>query len=157
MGAGRPSKYESIKPKFKFIKSLIKDGWADKDIAEMLGLANDTLYRYKRKYPEFSECFDKKDNIAEVEQTYFNRLTGRYKATREVYKPDENGELKLVEVQKYEIPLNDGAYKHYLATLCPERWRDNNTNNSDSDLSKITDAIRNVVSERVKEDNKKDK
>lgn len=151
MGVGRPSKYESIKPKFKFIKSLIKDGWAEKDIAEMLGLANDTFYQYKKKYPEFSECFDKKDNIAEVEQTYFNRLTGRYKATREVYRPDENGEMKLVEIQKYEIPLNDGAYKHYLATLCPERWRENR-NDDDTKMGDALDALVNAIKKgKIKE------
>lgn len=128
MAAGRPSKYESeIKPKLKFVRSLVKDGFSQKDIADMLSINEDTLYEYKKKHTEFSECFEKENIIDEVEKTYINRLLGRYRATKEVFEREVDPETKeeqmvLKRVEKYEIPFNDGAYSRYLTIMRPEKW-----------------------------------
>lgn len=140
----RPSKYDAeIKPKLKFLRALVNAGFSNEDIQQMLGIANDTFYQYKKKYKEFSECFEK-ENIAQmVENTYVNRLLGRYKAEKEVYEPDNKGVLKLVRKERYEIPFNDGAYKHYLATIWPDKWRDKATEESDI-VKQFMDAVVNV-------------
>ena len=92
---GRPSKYENqVKPKIKFIKSLVKDGFSQEDIAEFLGISKDTFYTYKKTYKEFSDCLEKDDIIDKVENTYINRLLGRYKAEKEIY------ERKLMKTHK---------------------------------------------------------
>ena len=131
----RPSLYETkVKPKIRFIPPLLKEGFSQKDIADFLGINEDTLYEYKKKHTEFSECFEKKDIIEAVENTYINRLLGKYKATKEIYERNKNGKMVLVKQEKYEIPFNDGAYKHYLALMKPEKWR--NTENEDSNIVK---------------------
>lgn len=135
--AGRPSGYENIKPKLRFIRSLVRDGYSNKDIAECLGINEDTIYSYKAKYPEFAECFEKEDIIDLVENTFINRLTGRYKAEKEVYERDEQtGEMILVRKERYEIPFNDGAYARYLMTMRPEKWAIN------SEAQKTLEAIK---------------
>lgn len=135
--SGRPSKYESdVKPKIKFIPALITAGFSNKDIALFLGINEDTLYEYKKKYPEFSECLEKRDLIAQVEETYFNRLTGKYKAVREIEERDKKtGDMVLVRRERYEIPLNEGAYKHYLATLSPTKWQIGTPSDVDKDIN----------------------
>lgn len=128
MAVGRPSKYEEVvKPKLKFIKSLVKDGFTQKEIAEFLGINEDTLYEYKKRHIEFAECLEKEDIINEVEKTYINRLLGKYRATKEVFERKLNEttneyEMVLSRIEKYEIPFNDGAYSRYLAIMRPEKW-----------------------------------
>lgn len=146
---------EKIQPKLKYIPSLIEAGWSNLDIASLLGVSEDSLYRLKKEHKEFSECFEKKrDLVKEVENTYVNRLIGKYRATREVFERDKDkesptyGEMILVKIEKYEIPLNDGAYKHYLATCMPNKWRDSdNTTDADNALDKIVKAFRGVKDE----------
>ena len=124
MGRGRPSIYETrIKPRIKFITPLINAGFSQKDIAFMLDINEDTLYTYKNKYEEFSEAFKKDAVVKRVENTYVNRLTGDYKATKEVYLPNSKGKMELAKIEKYEIPLGERAYAHYLATTNPDKWR----------------------------------
>ena len=129
--AGRPSKYEIVvKPKIKFIKSLVKDGHSQEDVADMLGISKDTFYTYKKHHKEFSDCLEKDDIINQVENTYINRLLGKYRATKEVFERQEvknsDGttcfEMVLQRVEKYEIPFNDGAYSRYLTIMRPEKW-----------------------------------
>lgn len=148
--AGRPSKYESeIKPKLEFIPALVAYGFNQEQIAKCLGINADTLYEYKKKYPEFSEALDKKDQIAEVEKTFFNRLTGKYKAVREVEELNrETGKLELVKRERYELPLNEGAYKYYLTIMSPKKWKESNDDNS---LSNVTFNV-NLKDYRKKED-----
>lgn len=124
MAAGRPGKYEiEVKPKLRFIRSLVRDGYTDTDIQEFLNVSVDAFYRYKKDHKEFSECFEKEDIIDQVEKTFINRLTGKYKAEKEIYERDKDtGEMVLVRKERYEIPFNDGAYARYLMTMRPEKW-----------------------------------
>lgn len=124
MAGGRPNKYESdIKPKLRFIRSLVQAGYTETDLIEFLGISIQSFYTYKNDYKEFFECLQKNDIIDEVENTFINRLTGRYKAEKEVYeKNKDTGEMELVRKERYEIPFNDGAYARYLMTVRPEKW-----------------------------------
>lgn len=148
MAAGRPSDYESqVKPKIKFIKSLVRDGFSQEDITEFLGISKDTFYTYKKKHKEFSDCLTKENIIDEVEQTYINRLLGRYKATKQVFERQvdkETGETAMVltREEKYEVPFNDGAYTRYLAVMRPEKWAIAKDDNAlDAIVSAISKAV----------------
>lgn len=124
----RPSIYEKqVKPRIKFIQPLIDAGFSQKDIALMLGINEDTLYEYKKKYSEFSECFKKDAQVKEVERNYFNRLTGKYKAEKEVYLPNpkKKNKMELARIERYEIPLGEKAYEHYLRINDPNKWNPN--------------------------------
>ena len=153
--AGRPSKYEEqVKPKIKFIKSLVKDGFSQEDITEFLGISKDTFYTYKKTYKEFSDCFEKEDIIDQIEETYINRLLGKYRATREIYKREFNEaaqqyEMVLDKLEKYEIPFNDGAYSRYLAIMRPEKYK---MTIEDNGLDTVVAALKNAV-EKNKEEN----
>jgi ribosome-binding ATPase YchF (GTP1/OBG family) len=102
MAAGRPGKYEiEVKPKLRFIRSLVRDGYTDTDIQEFLNVSVDAFYRYKKDHKEFSECFEKEDIIDQVEKTFINRLTGKYKAEKEIYERDKDtGEMVLVRKER---------------------------------------------------------
>lgn len=124
---GAPSKYESkVKPKLKFIRTLIQNGYSQEDVKDMLGISKDTFYTYKKKHKEFSDCLEKENLIDLVENTYINRLIGKYKATREIFKREVNEEgtekMVLDRIEKYEVPFNDGAYARYLAIMRPKVW-----------------------------------
>ena len=146
---------DKIKPKLKYIPSLIEAGWSNLDIASLLGISEDSFYRFKKEHKDFSECFEKKGDLAkEVEKTYVNRLIGKYRATREVFERDKDkdsptyGEMILVKIEKYEIPLNDGAYKHYLSVCMPDKWKDSdNTTDADNALDRIVKAFKGVKDE----------
>ena len=50
------SKYEShVAPRLEEIKDWARNGATDKDVAISLGISIDTLYEYKKRFPEFSE------------------------------------------------------------------------------------------------------
>jgi len=136
--AGRPNKYETdIKPKLRFVRSMVRDGYTDNDIIQLLDISMAAFYKYKKDYAEFKECFEKEDIIDQVENTFINRLTGRYKAEKEIYERDkETGEMVLVRKERYEIPFNDGAYARYLMTMRPEKWAIN------SEAQKTLEAIK---------------
>lgn len=151
--------YETrIKPKIKFIPSLIENGFSMDDIAEMLGVSRDSLYKYKDIYKEFSDSFKKRDEIGKrVENTFIKRLTGEYRTTREVYKKDNNkdsptyGQMVLELIEKYELPLSEGAYKFYLSTIMPLKYKEGLTESKDEDNIITVKIVSAEDEERIKQ------
>lgn len=149
----RPSKYDSVvKPKLKYIPAILDAGFSQKEVAEFLGINEDTLYEYKKKHKEFSECFDKTALKERVRNTFFARLTGEYKAVREVYKRTLNEttgqyEMLLDKVEKYELPMNEGAYKMILQRWYPDEFGDNPT----TDIEEMTESFADVLNKQLKE------
>lgn len=154
----RPSKYDSVvKPKLKYIPAILDAGFSQKEVAEFLGINEDTLYEYKKKHKEFSECFDKTALKERVRKTFFARLTGEYKAVREVYKRTLNEntgeyEMLLDRVEKYELPMNEGAYKMILQRWYPDEFGDNPTTDIEETTESFADIFNKQLKERVNEE-----
>lgn len=61
------SKWEQVKDKLVLVEGWARDGLTDIQIAEKLGISQDTFYKYKKKYPEFSESLKKGKEIVDYE------------------------------------------------------------------------------------------
>lgn len=74
----RPSKYEThVAPRLSEVKDWVRNGASDQEVAERLGIAESTLYEYKKNpsYAEFSECL--KNTRAYVDGKVENALLER--------------------------------------------------------------------------------
>lgn len=64
---GRKSKYETnVKPRLLEIAAWCRDGLTDKEIAEKLGISQDSFYVYKNKHTEFSDTLKETKEIADI-------------------------------------------------------------------------------------------
>ena len=64
---GRKSKYEThVQPRLLEIAAWCRDGLTDKEIAERLGISQDSFYVYKNKYTEFSDTLKETKEIADI-------------------------------------------------------------------------------------------
>lgn len=126
--AGRKSKYEScIKPYLDEINKKIREGITEKAIAQSLGITEQTLNNYKKKYPEFAEALSK-DKGADVLQALINagvEAAIGYYATNEqtTYIVDENGNrvAEKVIVNKVWQPANQSLNKFYVMNYGKEQ------------------------------------
>lgn len=76
MAGGRPTKY---KPEFvKITRKLCELGATDLEVAEALGISHDTLYRWKREKPLFSEALKVGKSVCDdrVEMSLYRRAVG---------------------------------------------------------------------------------
>lgn len=119
--AGRKSKYETcIKPYLEEINKKVREGITEKAIAQSLGITEQTLNNYKKKYPEFAEALSK-DKGADVLQALLNAgveaAIGYYATNEQItYIVDENGnriEEKVI-VNKVWQPPNQSLNKFYV-------------------------------------------
>lgn len=61
------SKWETVKDKLILVEGWARDGLTDEQIANNLAISIDTFYKYKKKYPEFSESLKKGKEIVDYE------------------------------------------------------------------------------------------
>lgn len=129
---GRPSKYDTeIKPHLEEIKQAVAAGATDKEIAEAFGIAESTIYKYKKEKKEFSQAFarGRKKVVFEIKAALLKKALGfTYEETKKVARKDKNGE-NIVVIEKYErqcLPSETAAamlLRNYDAD-----WRDNDNN-----------------------------
>ena len=86
----RPSKYAQldIRKQLDSIRGWARQGATMEELAEMLGVAESTIYEWKKKYPEFSEAINtgaRKAN-GEILNAMFNQTTGYYRPETEIKK-----------------------------------------------------------------------
>lgn len=121
----RPSKYEThVAPRLEEIKDWVRNGATDKEVAKRLGISEDSFYKYKKEFPEFSESLKESKEIcdAEVESALHKAAVGgnitaiifwlknrRPDKWREKLTPDkEDDGLKIVVENRVEN-LSEGA------------------------------------------------
>ena len=61
------SKWNDIKDKLILIEGWARDGLTDEQIADKLGISKDTFYKYKKKYPDFSDSLKRGKEIIDYE------------------------------------------------------------------------------------------
>lgn len=111
------AKWNDVKDKLILVEGWARDGLTNEQIADNLGINQDTLYTYKKKYPEFSEALKKGKEVVdfEVENALLkNALSGN--VTAQIYwlnnrKPKQwknkrNDETNNDEISKVEQLLN---------------------------------------------------
>lgn len=147
---GRPSKYDTeIKPHLKEIEEAVQAGATDKEIAEAFGIAESTIYKYKKEKKEFSQAFvrGREKIVFEIKGALLKKALGfTYKERKTVAKKDKDGD-NIVMVEEYErqcLPSETAAAM--LLRNYDANWRDNDNNTArlkqqEADLKKaIADA-----------------
>lgn len=140
------SKYEQwIKPEGLLkIEGWARDGLIDVEIAKMMEINPDTLYGWKKKFPQIAEALKKGKDVIDrqVENSLLRRALGyEYEEVKEVYKDD-----KLIEktiIKKAVIP-DTTAQIFWLKNRKPDKWRDKPEVMKSGDTSLFEGIIRAV-------------
>lgn len=119
---GRPSKY---KPEYnEQAYKLCLLGATDKDLANFFDVNEDTIYEWKKEYPEFSESLKKGKDIADatVAQKLYHRAIGYdCKVTKfATYEGRITDEVNYIE----HHPPDTTAAIFWLKNRQKSKWRD---------------------------------
>lgn len=132
---GRPSVYKEEYAMQSLKLTLL--GATDKELAAFFEVAESTLNKWKKDYPDFSESLKKGKAIADanVASKLYNRAMGAKITVQQAHKLKsilyhENGkkksETETVEVVDLEMeqPPDTTAIIFWLKNRSPEKWRD---------------------------------
>lgn len=120
-GGGRPTKYL---PSFvRKAKALAKLGATEREIAEFFDVDEETLRRWKHRYPKFCGALKvgKAPADARVEQSLYRRATG-YSFNSEKIFQYEGREVRVPYVE--HVPPDTTAAIFWLKNRRRDRWRD---------------------------------
>ena len=125
----RPTKYEKeIKPHIEDIRKAVESGATDKEIATAFGIAESTLYKYKKEKPEFSAAFARgREKVCiEIKAALLKKALGfEYTEEKSVAKHDKDGDaVVMVETYKKYQPPSETAAAMLLRNYDSD-WRDN--------------------------------
>lgn len=123
---GRPSKYNpALHP--TLVGYIARLYISDEEIAAQLNITEQTLNNWKKEHKDFFASLKKgkADRNKQVENALFKRCLG-YEYEEKVYRPDENGKQKLVEVKVKRQPPSDVAIIYFLNNRDPENWSNKN-------------------------------
>lgn len=149
---GRKSKYETnVKPRLLEIAAWCRDGLTDKEIAEKLGISQDSFYVYKNEHTEFSDTLKETKEIADIkvenslnknangydyeEQTVVMKKEVIYKdgkRVKEVTYPE------IITITKHK-EAETKAQMFWLQNRKPEKWR--NQSQIDLRVNKLEDIL----------------
>lgn len=142
------------------IEGWARDGLTDEQIAKNIGINRDTLYTWKKKYPDISDALKKGKEVVDiqVENALLKRALGyRYEEVTKEERPmfdeagnavlDENGNqifaMQPIKVVVKEVQPDVTAQIFWLKNRRPDKWRDrkdidanvNHKNNPFQDLT----------------------
>ena len=149
---GRKSKYETnVQPRLLEIAAWCRDGLTDKEIAEKLGISQDSFYVYKNEHTEFSDTLKETKEIADIkvenslnknangydyeEQTVVMKKEVIYKdgkRVKEVTYPE------IITITKHK-EAETKAQMFWLQNRKPEKWR--NQSQIDLRVNKLEDIL----------------
>ncbi len=117
------SKWEQVKNKLVLVEGWARDGLTDEQIAQNLRISQDTFYKYKKKYPEFSESLKKGKEIVdyEVENALLKKALG-YTVTLKKEKVTKDGDVVEIE-EEVHIPADTTAQIYWLNNRKPKQWK----------------------------------
>lgn len=118
---GRPSEF---KEEFcQRAKEMYEQGAVDIEVADALGIAVRTLYRWQAERPDFCQAakVGKAMADARVERSLYHRAVGY---TFDTVKIMQNNGLPVVVPFREHVPPDPGAAFNWLKNRKPEEWRD---------------------------------
>ncbi len=130
---GRPTKYKAdVHPNLCLSFLLLDQSLTDKALAYLLGIAEDTLYRWKDRHPEFAEAIFRGKHLAECRSRVKDARTGSRDSGSQA-KPvcvRRQGEPATVEIVDFEeeVPADVGAGFKWLALRQREKWHEKTEN-----------------------------
>ena len=117
---GRPSKFEQVKD---MLYKMASYGMTDKQMADVVGVSEQTVNNWKLKDPNFLESLKAEKEIADarVERSLFERATGYSHAEDKIF--NDNGTPLVVPTVKHYAPDTTAAI-FWLKNRKPREWRD---------------------------------
>lgn len=145
----RPSKYESeVKPHLEEIRKAVEAGATVQEIATAFGIAESTIYKYKKEKKEFSDAFARGRGkiVFDIKAALLKKALGfEYEEEKRVGRKDKDGE-NIILVEKYKrycLPSETAAAM--LLRNYDENWRDNDK--SSADIRKQETELRKAIAE----------
>ena len=149
---GRKSKYETnVQPRLLEIAAWCRDGYTDKEIAEKLDISQDSFYKYKNEFSEFSDTLKETKEIADIkvenslkknangydyeEQTVVMKKEVIYKDGKRVKEITYPEVITLTKHKEAETK----AQQFWLQNRKPEKWR--NQSQVELKVSKLEDIL----------------
>lgn len=105
------------------LEAWARDGLTDDQIASNIGIHRDTLYTWKKKYPDFSDALKRGKEVVDiqVENALLKRALGfEYE---EVKTETSSDGVKVTRTIKLVVP-DTTAQIFWLKNRKPEEWRD---------------------------------
>ena len=117
---GRPSPFTKLSPR---IPLLARRGFTDKEIAQTLGIKEQTLNNWKKRHPTFFESLNdwKHEADHKVERSLYERACGYSHPETKVF--CHQGEIITCEVTKH-YPPDSTAMIFWLKNRMPKEYRD---------------------------------
>lgn len=125
------------------LSAWARDGMTDKDIADRIGIAWQTLYEWKNKHPEIKEALKKGKEVVdiEVENALLKRALG-YSYT-ETMTETTGGETKTRTTVKH-MPPDATAMIYWLKNRKPAQWRDRQQAENKEAIAKLDALIADI-------------
>jgi len=122
-GPGRDSIYNPAMN--EVVRKLALLGATDAEMADILGINERTLNRWKIDYPAFCQSIMAGKIVAdgEVADSLYKQATGYHVQIEKERKNKQTGEYEMVKVQTF-IPGNAEAAKFWMKNRRKQDWRD---------------------------------
>ena len=130
---GRPSKFEQVKD---MLYKMASYGMTDKQMADVVGVSEQTVNNWKLKDPNFLESLRAEKEIADarVERSLFERATGYSHAEDKIF--NDNGTPLVVPTVKHYAPDTTAAI-FWLKNRKPREWRDKQEVEHSGEVSQV--------------------
>lgn len=143
----RPSKYDTeIKPYLEDIRKAVAAGATVQEIATAFGIAESSIYKYKKEKKEFSQAFarGREKVVIEIKAALLKKALGfEYQEEKSVAKHDKDGEsIVLIEQYKRYCAPSETAAAMLLRNY-DENWRDNDR--ATADIKKQETDLRKAI------------
>ena len=133
------------------LEGWARDGLTDEQIAQNIRISRETLYAWKKKYPDISDALKRGKEIVDrqVENALLKRALGY--EYEEVKKKFECGVMTERTVTKKEVIPDTTAQIFWLKNRKPDKWRDKPDYEDTSALDKLDSILKEMRDNAVKQ------
>lgn len=125
-GPGRPIPRDAYKPAYvEMVRNMCRLGMIDIEIADVLGVTERTINRWKHAHPEFEKALRIGKNAANrrVERALYKRAVGFEFDSEKVFLHAKTGQPVRVPTREYVAP-DVHAQMNWLHNRVKKRWKD---------------------------------
>lgn len=141
------------------LEAWARDGLTDEQIANNIGIRRETLYDWKKKYPNISNSLKRGKEVVdiEIENAMVKRALGyEYEETKTYISESDGKKIKRVEKTIKQVAPDTTAQIFWLKNRKPDTWRDKqNIEHSGQIESKASELTDEELAEEIKKLEKK--
>lgn len=131
--------------KLTLLEGWARNGLTDEQIAHNMGIRRETLYEYKKKYPNIANALKKGKEVVdiEVENALLKKALG-YTITINEQKVDKDGYVHNLQ-KDVHIPPDTTAQIFWLKNRRKQQWRDKVEVETNTDeLNKVKELLEKI-------------